>query len=373
MTVSSPFSLRWLCAATLLGLLAAPVWAQYRAPQAPVESYPQVAPNGYRTPAAPAPNRYAPPTGQRPGRYVQGRRPFRTAQRTETPAHIKKNLEHLNNANAGHAPSLETTAGQEGEHPLMPALRWAYSGVKNIEKVQDYSATIVKRERIGNTVGGYEYMFVKIRHKPFSVYTRFLALVSNGRDLPVATLEPLAGGRVYDGGEARQNGLIDRFGDINDAIARAAELAELDDEEIVYVTREDDLGWFGSLFGASARTDVQADPLAGLNPAPRALIDHYGQEISFNQPQKLCGKCHGQVYRSWRNGIHGKRIGMWGRGGKKRWWVCTECHNPHDVQQGERRSGFAQLSPELAPELPKGMPNADHERHHGSAAVAAEH
>ncbi len=99
----------------------------------------------------------------------------------------------------------------------------------------------------------------------------------------------------------------------------------------------------------------------------RELVDHFGQEISFNQPQKLCGKCHGQVYRSWRDGIHGKRIGMWTKGGKKRWWVCTECHNPHDIQQGDRNSGFAQLNPELAPELPKGMLNADHEREHGAS------
>jgi len=92
------------------------------------------------------------------------------------------------------------------------------------------------------------------------------------------------------------------------------------------------------------------------------LTDNFGKEVSFNQPQKLCGKCHGQVYRFWRNGIHGKRIGMWDKGGKKRWWVCTECHNPHDVEQGKRKSGFAQLHPEPAPNLPKGMKNADHER-----------
>ncbi len=93
------------------------------------------------------------------------------------------------------------------------------------------------------------------------------------------------------------------------------------------------------------------------------LIDHFGKEISFNQPQKLCGKCHGQVYRDWRDGIHGKRIGMWETKGKKRWWVCTECHNPHDIQQGNRNSGFAQLVPEAAPKFPKGMTNVDHEKH----------
>ena len=94
------------------------------------------------------------------------------------------------------------------------------------------------------------------------------------------------------------------------------------------------------------------------------FIDHDGGEISFDQPQKLCGKCHGQVYRDWREGIHGKRIGEWASNGKKRWFVCTECHNPHDVQQGKRNSGFVQLTPEPAPKLPKGLDNADHERHH---------
>ena len=90
------------------------------------------------------------------------------------------------------------------------------------------------------------------------------------------------------------------------------------------------------------------------------LIDHRGNEISFNQPQKLCGKCHGQILRDWRDGIHGKRIGMWDKGGKKRWWVCTECHNPHDMEPP-----FKSIKPEPAPELPKGMENTDHEQPHG--------
>jgi hypothetical protein len=100
------------------------------------------------------------------------------------------------------------------------------------------------------------------------------------------------------------------------------------------------------------------------------LVDHFGNEISFNEPQKLCGKCHGPTYRDWREGIHGKRIGEWASDGKKRWFVCTECHDPHDVQHGTRNSGFDQLVPEPAPILPKGMHNADHERHHGHSSVA---
>ena len=72
---------------------------------------------------------------------------------------------------AGAAPQLRP--GDATEHPLMPTLRWAYSGLGNLEKIQDYSATVAKRERIGGKVLDYEYMFVKLRHRPFSVYMYF--------------------------------------------------------------------------------------------------------------------------------------------------------------------------------------------------------
>ena len=85
------------------------------------------------------------------------------------------------------------------------------------------------------------------------------------------------------------------------------------------------------------------------------LVDRHGNEISFNQPQKLCGGCHGAHYIDWRKGIHGKQIGSWVKGGKKRWWVCTECHNPHTVQVAR----FNPLKPEPRPALPRGMKNTD--------------
>ena len=57
----------------------------------------------------------------------------------------------------------------------MPALRWAREGLPGIEKIQDYTATLIKRERIGNTLGEEQYVALKVRHKPFSVYLNFLA------------------------------------------------------------------------------------------------------------------------------------------------------------------------------------------------------
>ena len=81
------------------------------------------------------------------------------------------------------------------------------------------------------------------------------------------------------------------------------------------------------------------------------LVDHFGGPVDIEQSPVLCGKCHGDKLRDWRDGIHGKRIGQFVSGGKQRWFTCVECHNPHNVQQGERNRGFAQLQPEPPPQL----------------------
>lgn len=57
----------------------------------------------------------------------------------------------------------------------MPVLRWAERGLPAIEKLDDYSATVVRRERFRGKLTGYEYLQVKIRHHPFSVYAHFLS------------------------------------------------------------------------------------------------------------------------------------------------------------------------------------------------------
>jgi protease IV len=55
-------------------------------------------------------------------------------------------------------------------------------------------------------------------------YTGFVAIVADGRGLPVEQVLPLADGRVYTGRQALDAGLIDALGYEADAIAKAAEL-----------------------------------------------------------------------------------------------------------------------------------------------------
>ena len=41
------------------------------------------------------------------------------------------------------------------------------------------------------------------------------------------------------------------------------------------------------------------------------FVDDHGDEIPWDQPQLLCAKCHGPVYRDWQHGSHGRTNGYW--------------------------------------------------------------
>ena len=60
------------------------------------------------------------------------------------------------------------------------------------------------------------------------IYRRFVGLVARARNKTPQQIDAIAQGRVWDGGTARQIGLVDRFGGLEDAIAEAARRAKLD-------------------------------------------------------------------------------------------------------------------------------------------------
>ncbi len=62
-------------------------------------------------------------------------------------------------------------------------------------------------------------------------YAQFLTIVSEGRDMPKTEVEALAKGRVWSGADAQRLGLVDQLGTLDQAIASAAALANLDDYE----------------------------------------------------------------------------------------------------------------------------------------------
>ena len=60
------------------------------------------------------------------------------------------------------------------------------------------------------------------------IYRRFVGLVATARRKSPQQIDAIAQGRVWDGGTARQIGLVDRFGGLEEAVAEAARRARID-------------------------------------------------------------------------------------------------------------------------------------------------
>ena len=65
-------------------------------------------------------------------------------------------------------------------------------------------------------------------------YQKFISLVSESRSMTLEEVDEIAQGRVWAGETALELGLIDNLGNMEDAIERAAELAELEDYQTFY-------------------------------------------------------------------------------------------------------------------------------------------
>ena len=64
------------------------------------------------------------------------------------------------------------------------------------------------------------------------VYNTFVKKVAAGRKMSFAQVDSIAQGRIWTGKEALKNGLVDELGNLDDAIAAAAQLAEVDDYRV---------------------------------------------------------------------------------------------------------------------------------------------
>jgi protease-4 len=85
------------------------------------------------------------------------------------------------------------------------------------------------------------------------IYEQFVEAVLKGRPVDEGDVRPYLDGRVFTGRQAYELGLVDQLGNINDAIAKATEMAgltEIPDE--IYEPKRDRPGIFHILFGESA-------------------------------------------------------------------------------------------------------------------------
>jgi protease-4 len=103
-------------------------------------------------------------------------------------------------------------------------------------------------------------------------YASFVQLVSDGRGVPVEQVEPVAQGRVWTGTQGLDGRhLVDEIGDLQVALAKARELAKLEDASIVRLPRQKSFFevLVEELGNASAPTVRVEIPLPGAEEALR--------------------------------------------------------------------------------------------------------
>ena len=81
-----------------------------------------------------------------------------------------------------------------------------------------------------------------------NVHGQFVAAVAQGRGLDEALVRKLADGRIYSGAQAKEQGLVDQLGTLEDAIELAARRAGIAAEPAVYYSRPEQERWWERLF-----------------------------------------------------------------------------------------------------------------------------
>jgi protease IV len=130
-----------------------------------------------------------------------------------------------------------------------------------------------------------------------SGYARFIGLVAKSRGKTSEQVDAIAQGRVWDGGTARQNGLVDQFGGLDDALAYAAKQAGLKDGSWHAEFKGEDVDPYGSLLSAFTGDEEDSAPAEGQDlvglaaMGQRALV---GQALT--EVERLLGARGAQAY-----------------------------------------------------------------------------
>ena len=131
-------------------------------------------------------------------------------------------------------------------------------------------------ERMGNVIQA------SVEH----TYARFVNLVARGRDMAPEAVEAVAQGRVWSGRKARDLGLVDGLGHLDDAIAAAAERAGIEQYEVVTIDEP---------LSTQEKILMRLFDELGYSPRPpawfAAIIDDLESLASLNDPRHVYAIC----------------------------------------------------------------------------------
>jgi len=127
-------------------------------------------------------------------------------------------------------------------------------------------------------------------------YRTFLSRVADGRKMNPDAVERIAEGRVWAGQTARDLGLVDRLGSLDEAVASAAQRAGLEKYSLDYLQqpltrRERLLKQFNEFFSGLIRAAI-----AKVAPAPPAVLklvseSFWDDVMKFNDPKGIYAYC----------------------------------------------------------------------------------
>lgn len=129
-----------------------------------------------------------------------------------------------------------------------------------------------------------------------SAYNQFITMVAENRDMTPEEVDNIAQGRVWIGSQALELGLVDELGELDDAIASAAEMAELDNYETFYVQRilsPQEMFWkefFGQALVWGAKMQF-ADSDSQLLKMVKNLMTEVNSVTSMNDPKGVYIMC----------------------------------------------------------------------------------
>ncbi len=129
-------------------------------------------------------------------------------------------------------------------------------------------------------------------------YDRFLTVVSEGRDLEKDYIDSVGQGRVWIGEAATELKLVDSIGGLDESIAAAARLAEIEDFDVVEMTEQKTpFEKILSGLSASAVQVLGVDTVSSLRKTPTLAkvagkveeqIEFFGE---FNDPNAVYARC----------------------------------------------------------------------------------
>ncbi len=149
---------------------------------------------------------------------------------------------------------------------------------------------------IGLTRALPEHVGQAIQLSVEDTYQRFVGLVGKGRGLSPEEAEKAAEGRVWTGQDAKELGLVDEFGNLDDALKATAELANLKSWQVTPIAPEESARdkFLRELFDSSAQAlapHLQSWLPAGLGQVLVEMNRSLDPLTRFNDPQGTYAFC----------------------------------------------------------------------------------